>query len=315
MIKYSKLILSWAVGMILLAPVSFRISAAPADSVLIVSGKGDGFVLSAGGKSATLFISKDDYPGVIRAFKDLQTDIGKVTGTKPDLVTEKLPKARQMVIAGTLGKSNLIGRLVKDGKINVKDLEGKWETFLIQVISKPVPGVKEALVIVGSDKRGTIYGIYELSAKIGVSPWYWWADVPIAHKEELYVNRSAYKQGPPSVKYRGIFLNDEHPDLTNWVAEKFGTVKPSQDPPIPQGIANYNSEFYTKLFELILRLKGNYLWPAMWNNAFNEDDPENPRLADEYGIVMGTSHQEPMIRAQKVWDSRYLSTLGTWNYA
>ena len=122
-------------------------------------------------------------------------------------------------------------------------------------------------------------------------------------------------QGPPSVKYRGIFLNDEYPDLTNWVAAKFGTVKPSEDPPIPTGVANYNSEFYTRLFELILRLKGNYLWPAMWNNAFNEDDPENPRLADEYGIVMGTTHQEPMLRAQKEWDRRYKNTLGSWNYA
>ena len=122
-------------------------------------------------------------------------------------------------------------------------------------------------------------------------------------------------QGPPAVKYRGIFLNDEAPDLSNWITNKFGLVPTNTNPPIPPGVANYNHQFYTKLFELILRLKGNYLWPAMWNNAFNEDDPENPRLADEYGIVMGTSHQEPMLRAQKEWDRRYLKTLGTWNYA
>jgi len=117
------------------------------------------------------------------------------------------------------------------------------------------------------------------------------------------------------VKYRGIFLNDEYPALTRWVVEKFGTVTPREDPPVPLGVANYNHEFYEKLFELILRLKGNYLWPAMWNNAFNEDDPENPRLADEYGIVMGTTHQEPMLRAQKEWDRRYKAELGSWNYA
>ena len=119
----------------------------------------------------------------------------------------------------------------------------------------------------------------------------------------------------PAVKYRGIFLNDEAPDLTNWVRAKFGDVAPSQNPPIPPGVANYGHEFYARVFELMLRLRANYLWPAMWNNAFNEDDPENARLADEYGIVMGTSHQEPMLRAQKEWDRRYLPTLGHWNYA
>ncbi|HEY4789418.1 MAG TPA: glycosyl hydrolase 115 family protein, partial [Bacteroidales bacterium] len=195
-----------------------------------------------------------------------------------------------------------------------KDISGKWEHFLIQVVEKPMRGVDRALVIVGSDKRGTIYGIYDLSQQIGVSPWYWWADVPVKHKEALFILPGKQVQGP-SVKYRGIFLNDEYPDLTKWVINKFGMVKPSQNPPIPTGIANYNHEFYTKLFELILRLKGNYLWPAMWNNAFNEDDPENPRLADEYGIVMGTSHQEPMLRAQKEWDRRYGKTLGSWNYS
>lgn len=121
-------------------------------------------------------------------------------------------------------------------------------------------------------------------------------------------------QGPPAVKYRGIFLNDERPDLTAWATDKFGTVAPSQDPPIPDGVPNLNHVFYSRLFELILRLKANYLWPAMWNNCFNEDDPENAGLADRYGVVMGTSHQEPMLRAKREWDRRYLQTLGRWNY-
>ncbi|HEX2395051.1 MAG TPA: glycosyl hydrolase 115 family protein [Bacteroidales bacterium] len=276
-----------------------------------------GFPLFSNGEAATLCISADDYSGAIRAFKDLQTDLEKVTGKRPSFYIDrqKPPRAKYLVIAGTIGKSNLIDYLIRNNRIDTKRIEGEWESYSIQVVSNPWPKVKEALVIIGSDKRGTIYGIYDLCAAIGVSPWYWWADVPVDHKNSLFLSKEAFVQGPPAVKYRGIFLNDEHPNLTNWITGKFGTVKPSTDPPIPQGIANYNSQFYTKLFELILRLKGNYLWPAMWNNAFNEDDPENARLAEEYGIVMGTSHQEPMLRAQKEWDRRYQKTLGSWNYA
>ncbi len=279
-----------------------------------IKGKGD-FTLSTQGKSAPLYISTQDFPGVIRALRDLQTDIKKVTNAEPRLSTDNIPSGKEIVIVGTLGKNPVIDKLVKTKKLNVAAISGKWESYLIQLVEKPLPGVEQALVITGSDKRGTIYGIYDLSHQIGVSPWYWWADVSIDHKDNLYVKPDKYLQGPPSVKYRGIFLNDEYPDLTNWIIDKFGFVMQQKNPPIPEGVANYNHLFYTKLFELILRLRGNYLWPAMWNNAFNEDDPENPKLADEYGIVMGTSHQEPMMRAQKEWDRRYLNTLGTWNYA
>ena len=160
-------------------------------------------------------------------------------------------------------------------------------------------------MIAGSDSRGTIFGIYEVSEQIGVSPWYWWADVPPRHHDALFVKAGKYQQGAPSVKYRGIFINDESPDLSGWVAEKFGSLAGLNN------VANYDSRFYAHIFEVILRLKGNYLWPAMWNNAFNEDDPNNARLADEYGIVMGTSHQEPMLRAQKEWDRRHPQS---WNY-
>jgi hypothetical protein len=303
-------------GYFVLSVFSANVITAATGSDLIVSSAGDGFTLSVAGKSAPLFVSDKDYPGVIRAAKDLQSDIGKVTGAVPQLFTEKVPKSKHLVIAGTLGKSPVIDKLVGKGLIRVDQIAGKWECFQIQVVQKPLPGVKEALVVVGSDKRGTIYGLYEISSGIGVSPWYWWADVPVEHRDALYVSvNGAFKLGPPSVKYRGIFLNDEYPNLTRWVSAKFGTAKVSENPPVPEGIANYGREFYTKLFELILRLRGNYLWPAMWNNAFNEDDPENPRLADEYGVVMGNSHQEPMLRAQKEWDRRYQSTLGSWNYA
>jgi hypothetical protein len=271
------------------------------------------FMLSESGKTATIYTSSSDFPGVLRAANDLQTDLDKVTGSTPKMIQDLTPKTGNIVIIGTLGKSPLLDELVNSHKLQVDGIKGRWENFIIQVVDNPFPGVKQALVIAGSDKRGTIFGIYDLSEKIGVSPWYWWADVVPEKKSALYIVPGYYTQAP-SVKYRGIFLNDEDPDLTRWVSEKFGKVKPSNNPPISNGVANYNHQFYCKVFELILRLKGNYLWPAMWNNAFNEDDPENPRLADEYGIVMGNSHQEPMLRAQKEWDRRYQRTLGSWNY-
>ena len=283
---------------------------------LVSSEKGKGaFTISSSGKSAPLLISSKEWPGVTRAFHDLQTDIGKVTSSSPELSIDKIPHSREIIIAGTIGRSELIDLLIKNKKIAPEKIAGKWEAFTIQVVNKPFRGVKKALVIAGSDKRGTIYGIYEISRQIGVSPWYWWADIPVNRKENLYAKPFIYTDGPPSVKYRGIFLNDEAPDLTNWIRSKYGFATRSDSAPVPPDIANYGREFYTKLFELLLRLKANYLWPAMWNNAFNEDDPENPKLADEYGIVMGNSHQEPMLRAQKEWDRRYQRKLGSWNYA
>jgi Glycosyl hydrolase family 115/Gylcosyl hydrolase family 115 C-terminal domain len=273
------------------------------------------FPLSALGKSAPLCISVTDYAGVIIAAKNLQNDISKVTGKRPELYTTRIPNSDNAVLVGTIGKGLLIDSLINQKKINVDSIKGKWETYLIQVVKNPFPNIKNALVIIGSDKRGTIYGIYDVSEKIGVSPWYWWADVPIKKHDNLYVKPDSYKVGPPTVKYRGIFLNDEWPDLTNWVIYKYGYVKPDENPPIPPGVANYGHEFYEHIFELLLRLKANYLWPAMWNNAFNEDDSLNSKFANEYGIVMGTSHQEPMLRAQKEWDRRYMKTLGPWNFA
>ncbi len=265
-------------------------------------------------QAAAIYVDAADWPGVIRAARDLQSDIERVTGCKPALSTERGGVAGNVIIIGTVGKSAILKDLVGAKKIDVRRIEGQWESFFLQTASNPLPQVGKALVIAGSDKRGTIYGIYDLSEQIGVSPLHFWADSPAQHKEELFVKAGKYLQGPPSVKYRGIFLNDESPDLSGWVSHAYGAIPPKADPAIPANVANYNSRFYAKIFEVILRMKGNYLWPAMWNNAFNEDDPENPRLADEYGIVMGNSHQEPMLRAQKEWDRRYQKTLGSWNY-
>ncbi len=258
--------------------------------------------------AATIFVDTGDYAGVVRAAGDLQTDVKRVTGFLPALSSAESKLGKNFILVGTIGRSPLIDRLIREKKIDTAEIAGKWESFLIQVVPDPLPGVASALVICGSDKRGTIYGIYDLSEQIGVSPWHYWADVPAKHHDRLFVKAGKFVQGPPSVKYRGIFLNDEAPDLTGWIQAKYGSA------PGYRQAANYGPGFYTNLFELMLRIRANYLWPAMWNNAFNEDDPENPRLADEYGIVMGTSHQEPMLRAQKEWDRGLGKKYGNWNY-
>lgn len=255
------------------------------------------FVIAEGRRATAIYVDSADYPGVTRAAGDLQSDIRKVTDYAPEIIRDAVKLPSSVILIGTLGKSTVLDQLVRAGKLDIAGIAGKWESFSIQTVANPWAGVARALVIAGSDKRGTIYGIYDLSEEIGVSPWYWWADVPVHHQDTLTVRPGNYTQGPPAVKYRGIFLNDEAPALTGWVKEKYG---------------NYNHEFYEKVFELILRLKGNYLWPAMWDNAFNEDDPLNPKLADEYGIVMGTSHHEPMMRAQQEW-KRHGS--GPWDYS
>lgn len=273
------------------------------------------FALAQEQRVAPLYLAPDDWPGVVRAAGDLQADLERVTGVRPALSTSAPSSSSVAVLIGTVGRSALIDDLLRRGKIDARAITGKWESYLHEVVANPLPGVERALVIAGSDKRGTIYGIYDLSEQIGVSPWYWWSDVTPERRGALWVASGRRVHGEPSVKYRGIFLNDEAPDLTNWIRAKYGDVPVGETPPMPTGIANYGRAFYAKLFEVILRLRGNYLWPAMWNNAFNEDDAENPRLADEFGIVMGTSHQEPMLRAQKEWDRRHQRTIGPWNYA
>ena len=298
----------------LLAVSSARLLAALGDAPAISYAATPGaFSLAAAGAATPLVVAADEWPGVSRAVRDLQADIERVTSLRPTLVAA--PGGSAAVIIGTIGHSALIDDLVRRGKFDAHAIAGQWESYVREVVANPFPGVARALVIAGSDKRGTIYGVYDLSQQIGVSPWYWWADVSPAHHDALFMQPDRFVCRSPSVKYRGIFLNDEAPDLTNWVRAKFGVVTPQANPNVPAGVANYGHEFYTRLFEVMLRLRANYLWPAMWNNAFNEDDPDNARLADEYGIVMGTSHQEPMLRAQKEWDWRYQKSLGTWNYA
>jgi len=249
----------------------------------------NGFGLIVDGIQADVQIGLEADPGIQLAGASLVEDLAAVsgdTGTDPN----------RAIIAGEIGKSELIDDLIKEGKIDVSPIEGNWEGFIHAVVDNPMDGVTRALVIAGSDKRGTIFGIYDLSEKMGVSPWHWWADVPVQKKEVLYVS-SGQRDDRPDVKYRGIFLNDENPALYGWAHEKFG---------------GFGDEFYAEVFELILRQKGNYIWPAMWGKAYYDDDPDNAALARNYGIVVGTSHHEPLGRAHVEWE-RYGE--GAWDYS
>lgn len=259
-------------------------------------------VLKEGSSGLTLFSDSDSDKGILRAVANLQSDFQKVTGIQPYLISQNSGVNGMLIIIGEAGKSKTVDALIKQKKIDGKSLMGKNEKFIIQNISNPFPGVSEAIVIAGSDKRGTIYGIYEMSQQIGVSPWYYWADVPVEKKENVYFKKGIYTDGEPAVEYRGIFLNDEEPSLGSWARATFGGI---------------NSKFYEKVFELILRMKGNYIWPAMWGKAFYDDDALSGPLANEMGIVMGTSHHEPMALAQTDWH-RYIkrnNLPNVWDYS
>ncbi|MEO8253584.1 MAG: glycosyl hydrolase 115 family protein [Flavobacterium sp.] len=254
------------------------------------------FPIASKGKIASILVSKNDFPGVLRVVGHLENDLFAVTNLHPNRIENSNLKTDFVIIIGTLGKSAILDELAKKGKINTTELAGKWEKFTTQIVDNPTKGIKKALVIAGSDKRGTIYGIYDLSNQIGVSPWYFWADVPVKKQSELHVLPGIHSLGEPKVKYRGIFINDEAPALTGWVKENYG---------------KFNAPFYDKVFELILRMKGNYLWPAMWNEKFYADDAQNGILADEYGIVMGTSHHEPLAKAHGEWNK---AVNGEWDF-
>lgn len=267
-------------------------------SFVIVDQPGaSGVTLFRTGYAATLLLDATESRGVARAARDLRADLQRVGATPAPLLHAPTPSAADVILIGTLGTSKFIDDLAATGKINVTDIKGKWEHYLIQVVNDPMPGVKRAVVIAGSDKRGTIFGIYEVSEQIGVSPWYWWADVPTSPHQALVVAATTRVVEGPAVQYRGIFLNDEAPALTSWAKQRYG---------------GFNRQFYQQVFELVLRMRGNYVWPAMWGSAFYTDDPGNGALADEMGIVMGTSHHEPMMRAHSEWKK---SGGRAWDYA
>ncbi|AVQ08770.1 TPA: hypothetical protein HH295_14060 [Xanthomonas vasicola pv. zeae] len=226
---------------------------------------------------------------------DLQRVAGRNSGVTTDLATVR----GTAVIVGTLGQSPFIDALIAGGKIDRGALLQRWEAYTQIVVDHPTPQIDRALVIVGADRRGAVFGTYDVSEKIGVSPWYWFADVATAHRSNLFITRGSVSDAP-KVRYRGFFINDEDPALKGWATKKFGGV---------------NAKMYAYVFELGLRMKANYLWPAMWGKAFNVDDPDNMVLADQMGIVMGTSHHEPMMRAQKEWHLKSIpNSGGAWDY-
>ena len=245
-----------------------------------------------------IYMDTNDCKGVSYAAHALLKDIKSVSGATATLTTDagflkKADTVRPAILVGTIGHSAAIDQLVKQKRINGNLLKGKREKFIITLTDGQ-------LVIAGSDRRGTIYGIYELSQQMGVSPWYDWADVPVEHHDSIFVNKGIYTDGEPAVRYRGIFLNDEAPCLTSWVKNTYGT-----------GYGDHC--FYQRVFELVLRLRGNMMWPAMWGWAFYADDPENEKTADEMGVVMSTSHHEPMARNHQEY-ARNRKGWGPWNY-
>jgi len=260
---------------------------------------------------STIVVDKDDFVGVKLAAQALVNDLGRVVGGRGAALVQSARdspvslKSKTAIVIGSIGSSTIIQELVEQGLIDVDTIRGKWECFTTKVINSPsgLPGCDRALVVAGSDKRGAIYGVYTLTEQIGVSPWHWWADVPVKHHDHIFALPQQYTSKEPSIKFRGIFINDEAPALTGLVLEKFG---------------KYGKEFHEKVFDLLLRLKANFMWPAMWpgypnpGSSFFADDEENQKTADEYGIVMSTSHHEPMQRATNEWFTE--NERGTWSW-
>jgi hypothetical protein len=278
------------------APAAVAAPAGP-DAGYVVTRTGRGhFPLVAGGRAAPIVVSAGDHAGVLRVAGDLATDLRRATGVQPAVSHDAVPAGRDPVIVGTIGRSALIDRIVAAGRLDVTGIRGRWETTVEQVVDHPLPGVRRAFVIAGSDQRGTIYGAYDVSRQIGVSPWHFWDDVPVPHSGALYVRPGRHSQGTPAVKYRGFFINDENPATGTWAPRYFG---PGKAPGYPGGL---NAAYYAQVFETMLRLKANYLWPAVWGRAFAEDDPANHATASRYGVVMGTSHEAPMMRGIEEWN-------------
>jgi hypothetical protein len=266
--------------------------------------------LAAAGKATSIYVDSKgkDYEGLSLVAKSFAEDINNITGITP-VISKNIEELNgTVIIAGSIGNNDIIDALIAEGIINIASIKDRFECYKIQVIEKPVSGVDKAIVVVGSDKRGTIYGIYHISELIGVSPWVYWGDVAPIERSEIIISEDELNttSKEPAVKYRGFFMNDEWPSLGSWATGKFG---------------DFNEEFYDKVFQLLLRLKGNFLWPAMWSAVFSENGKScsiaNAKLADAYGIVMGTSHHEPMFRAGEEWKNvnHKYGTNKAWNFA
>lgn len=259
------------------------------------------FALVMDGRPVNVLIDEAADQSIERVAKSFVEDLERVSGTRARLTRgHSKVEAGSLVIIAVSGQSTIIDQMVASGKLSVEDLNGHWEAYRRIVVRRPFPGVPHALIIVGSDRRGAIFGTYDTSERMGVSPWHWFADVPVMRRKNVTL-AFPEEMARPKVRYRGFFINDEDPCLSGWAFKKFGGV---------------NSAMYAHVFELLLRLKGNYLWPAMWGKAFAYDDPKSMVLADAMGVVMGNSHHEPMLRAQAEWHHAKAKglTSGDWDY-
>ncbi|MDA3880000.1 MAG: glycosyl hydrolase 115 family protein, partial [Prolixibacteraceae bacterium] len=260
-----------------------------------------------GGAPFIIDAAEDDVVGI--AVDMTATDILTITGNKPEVSSSLSKQIPHVVIVGTIGRSSFINQLIDEGKIDVSQIKDQWEAHQLEIIDKPFDGVEKALVITGSDRRGTAYGLVELSRMMGVSPWVWWADVVPEKQKALYLTGPKKVVKTPSVQYRGIFLNDEDWALQPWAAKNIDT-----------DIEDIGSKTYAKIFELMIRLKANTIWPAMHpcTKAFYFY-PENKVVADKYAIVVGASHCEPLNRNNVFewnmnFENEYGEATGDWRY-
>lgn len=264
----------------------------------------DGFPVAADGRAAPIHYSAADATVVRIAAEALRDDVERVTDLVPEVSTAAPAAGSTPILVGTLGASSLIDGLVSAGKLDVSEVQGHWEAYLAAVVTDPMPGVVRALVIAGADRRGTAFGVFALSEAMGVSPWHFWGDVPTARKSAVHVAAGLHVQPSPAVKYRGIFLNDEDWGLQPWAAKTFE----------PE-VGNIGPKTYATIFELLLRLHANVIWPAMHEFPVETTPfylvPGNKETADAYAIVISTSHHEPMLTNSHEYDT---SVLGPYNY-
>lgn len=255
------------------------------------------FCIASKDSICCILVENSAFEGVKRIAKVLSNDISLASGKAPELFNDLSTVAGDsVIIAATLGKSDIVDSLVSAGKVDILPLTDKREVYLIQSLESPFadhPEIKNVLLILGVDKRATIYGLFNISENCGVSPLIYWGDINPKQKDEIFVDYTVpFVSKQPSVKYRGFFINDEWPAFGGWSRDRFG---------------GFNTNAYEPVFQLLLRLKGNYMWPAMWSSAFSEEGPgiANAELADIYGVVMGASHHEPMCRAGVEWQRIY----------
>ena len=277
-----KKLLILALTLVLYVAVSaqpqFTITTSPADNA---------FAIATASQVADMVYSPNDHSVVGTVAKAVAADIQLVTNRQASVYSLAKPESnsqKPLIIAGTLGRSEAIDHIVAKKLLkNVASVSGKWETFGIEIVNKPLKGCSQALVVYGSDPRGTAFGLFQLSRLMGVSPWVWWADVTPEHKPALYATGS-YVSREPSVRFRGMFINDEDWGLTPWAAHS-----------VDKNIGNIGPGTYVHVMELLLRLRANTLWPAMHACSFGFwVDKKNVELARQYDIVLGSSHCEQM---------------------